>query len=256
VGPVGGGRTARRFIERRRPLAQVGSAGVCCADSKLALRALARVEPKTYPSPHVAPTLRGFDVTPRQRREAGGLSHVEGRGGAARARMVDVGAKEASARSATACATVLFPPRLLARVLSEGGPKGPVVEVARVAGILAAKRTPEWIPMCHTLALDEVAIDVRPRGARRLEIRCRAACHGRTGVEMEALVGASACALVIYDMTKALSHEIVIERVELLEKTGGKSGRWVRGGARGLGSGAVSGPVSGPVSARRAPRGV
>lgn len=167
-------------------------------------------------------------MKPPPRREPARLSHVERVAGGARARMVDVGAKESTARSATARATVLFPPRLLARVLSEGGPKGPVVEVARVAGILAAKRTPEWIPMCHTLALDEVAIEVRARGARRLEVRCRAACHGRTGVEMEALVGASACALVIYDMTKALSHEIVIERVELLEKSGGKSGRWVR----------------------------
>lgn len=204
---------------------------MCNPDSKLALGALARAEPKTYPSSHAVPTLSEFALKPRQRSPEATLSHVERSGGASRARMVDVGAKQATARAAIARATVVFPPRLLARVLAEGGPKGPVVEVARVAGILAAKRTPEWIPMCHTLALDEVAIEVRPRGARRLEIRCRAACHGRTGVEMEALVGASACALVIYDMTKALSHEIAIERVELLEKTGGKSGRWVRGRA-------------------------
>lgn len=142
--------------------------------------------------------------------------------------MVDVGDKAVTRRSALARARVVFPRGVLARVLKHGGPKGPVVEVARVAGILAAKRTAEWIPMCHPLPLDEVAIEVRPRGASALEIECRATCSGKTGVEMEALVGASACALVVYDMTKALSHEIAIERVELVEKSGGKSGPWKR----------------------------
>ncbi len=145
--------------------------------------------------------------------------------------MVDVGAKPVTERRATARALVVFPARLLAHVLSHGGPKGPVIEVARVAGLQAAKRTAEWIPMCHTLALDEVTLDVRRVNARTLEVRCSAACHGRTGVEMEALVGASACALVIYDMTKALSHEISIERVELLSKSGGRSGLWERSDA-------------------------
>jgi cyclic pyranopterin phosphate synthase len=165
---------------------------------------------------------------PRNAKRAPRLSHVESRAGAARARMVAVGEKPVTARSATARAQVRFPRGMLARVLREGGPKGPVIEVARVAAIQAAKRTAEWIPMCHTLALDEVVVDVRPKGADVLEITCRAACHGRTGVEMEALVGASACALVVYDMTKALSHEIAIERVELVHKAGGKSGEWTR----------------------------
>lgn len=175
----------------------------------------------------------------RERLGRKGLSHVDSSGAQAAARMVDVGAKPTTARAATARARVVFPPGVLARVLAEGGPKGPVVEVARVAGIQAAKRTSEWIPMCHPLALDEVALDVRQLDARTLEVRCRAACHGRTGVEMEAMVGASACALVVYDMTKALSHEISIERVELLEKSGGKSGRWLR--------------ATPPVAPRRAP---
>lgn len=157
-----------------------------------------------------------------------GLSHVDSSGERAKAKMVDVGAKPTTAREATARALVVFPRGLLARVLAEGGPKGPVIEVARVAGIQAAKRTWDWIPMCHPLALDEVALDVRRLDAQTLEVRCRANCHGRTGVEMEAMVGAAACALVVYDMTKALSHEISIERVELLEKSGGKSGRWSR----------------------------
>ncbi len=156
------------------------------------------------------------------------LSHVLGDGASARARMVDVGDKPVTARRATARALVVFPGRLLARVLAHGGPKGPVVEVARVAGLQAAKRTSEWIPMCHSLSLDEVALEVRRVNSRTLEVRCTASCHGRTGVEMEALVGASACALVIYDMTKALSHEIGIERVELMAKSGGRSGAWER----------------------------
>jgi cyclic pyranopterin phosphate synthase len=143
--------------------------------------------------------------------------------------MVDVGAKPATERSAVARARVKFPSGLLARVLAQGGPKGPIQEVARVAGIQAAKRTAEWIPMCHVLPLDVVEIQFEAVGDA-LEIRCRAACTARTGVEMEALVGASAAALVVYDMTKALDHGILIERVELLEKHGGKSGDWRRPG--------------------------
>jgi cyclic pyranopterin phosphate synthase len=142
--------------------------------------------------------------------------------------MVDVGAKPATQRSATARARVRFSHGVLARVLAEGGPKGPIQEVARVAGIQAAKRTAEWIPMCHVLPLDVIEISFAPAGDDVLEIRCRAACTARTGVEMEAMVGASAAALAVYDMTKALDHGIAIERVELLEKRGGKSGAWRR----------------------------
>ena len=159
---------------------------------------------------------------------SGELSHVEGTGADARARMVDVGHKAASARSALARAVVVFPAGVLESVLAGSGPKGPVAEVARVAGILAAKRTGELVPLCHPLALDHVDVELRALDGERLEVRCRAACTGRTGVEMEAMVGASVAALTVYDMTKALSKGIRVETVELLEKVGGKSGLWRR----------------------------
>lgn len=142
--------------------------------------------------------------------------------------MVDVGAKAVTQRSAIARARVHFPKGMLGAVLAGAGPKGPVTEVARVAGIQAAKRTAEWIPMCHVLPLDHVGIEFEAVEPDVLEVRCRAACTARTGVEMEAMVGASAAALVVYDMTKALSHGITIQRVELVEKLGGKSGTWRR----------------------------
>ena len=157
-----------------------------------------------------------------------GLSHVAAGERGPEARMVDVGGKPSTRRSALARACVRFPDGILQRVLAGSGPKGPVQEVARVAGILAAKRTSEWIPMCHALALEHVEIAFRPLDGECLEVRCAVACSGPTGVEMEALVGASAAALTVYDMSKALSKGIAIERVELLEKTGGKSGSWRR----------------------------
>lgn len=140
--------------------------------------------------------------------------------------MVDVGKKMPSNRWALARARVAFPPGVLARVLSGQGPKGPIEEVARCAGILAAKRTAELIPMCHPLGLDHVELAFEPLQGDVLEIRCRASCEGRTGVEMEALTGAALAALTVYDMTKSLDHGIRIESLELLEKGGGKSGVW------------------------------
>jgi len=141
--------------------------------------------------------------------------------------MVDVGRKPVTDRSALARAGVRFPSGLIDGVLARGGLKGPVTEVARAAGLLAAKRTGELIPMCHPLGLDHVEIRFE-RARDVLEIRCRAATRGRTGVEMEALVGASVAALTVYDMVKALDPAISIERVELLEKSGGRSGPWRR----------------------------
>lgn len=140
--------------------------------------------------------------------------------------MVDVSAKPSTDRRATARARVRFPAGLLEKVLAGGGPKGPVTEVARVAGIQAAKRTPEWIPMCHVLCLDHVEVAFLDLGEDCLEVRCSVACTGRTGVEMEAMVGAAAAALVVYDMTKGLDKGIVLESVRLLEKSGGRSGHW------------------------------
>ena len=157
-----------------------------------------------------------------------GLSHLREGPAGAESRMVDVSSKPETRREALASALVRFPAGLRDRALAGDGPKGPITEVARVAGVLAAKRTGEWIPMCHPLALDGVDVHFLPSedDPDLLEVRCRAACTGRTGVEMEAMVGASAAALTVYDMTKALAKGIVVEEVRLLEKRGGRSGTW------------------------------
>ncbi|TDJ75260.1 MAG: cyclic pyranopterin monophosphate synthase MoaC [Planctomycetota bacterium] len=154
------------------------------------------------------------------------LSHVTGGSRGPESRMVDVSGKPTTPRRALARAVVRFPAGRLAGLLAGGGPKGPIEEVARAAGILAAKRTGELIPMCHPLGLDHVEITFRDLGSDRLEVRCGASCTGRTGVEMESMVGAAVAALTVYDMTKALDKGIRIEAVELLEKSGGKSGTW------------------------------
>jgi cyclic pyranopterin phosphate synthase len=157
------------------------------------------------------------------------LSHVQdGADGRPRARMVDVGDKEPSERRSLARARVRFPAGLLGGVLAGRGPKGPIEEVARVAGVLAAKRTAELIPLCHPIALDHVDLEFEQVGDDLLEVRCLARCRRATGVEMEALTGAAVAALTVYDMTKALDPAIAIERVELVEKIGGKRGLWRR----------------------------
>jgi cyclic pyranopterin phosphate synthase len=144
--------------------------------------------------------------------------------------MVDVGAKLPTARVAVAEAVVHFPDDV-AEALRAGGmrsPKGPVMDTAIVAGTMAAKRTHELIPFCHPLAIERCRIEAAFVSDADLAIRCEVAITHKTGVEMEALTGASVAALTIYDMCKALSHEIVIEGVRLLEKSGGK--RTVRAG--------------------------
>ena len=138
--------------------------------------------------------------------------------------MVDVGAKDATFREAMAEATVRLP-AAVARELARTGhrtKKGPVFDTAIVAGVMAAKRTHELIPFCHPLALERCTIDIATRPGGRIRILCSVAVHHKTGVEMEALVGASAAALTIYDMCKALSHDIEIESTRLLRKTGGR----------------------------------
>jgi cyclic pyranopterin phosphate synthase len=138
--------------------------------------------------------------------------------------MVDVGAKSVTARSAVAESRVRLPPAV-ARALGEAGystAKGPVFHTAIIAGTLAAKRTHELIPFCHPLGLEKCRIDITAEGDE-VVIRCEVAVHQRTGVEMEALTGASIAALTVYDMCKALSHDIVIDGTRLLEKRGGKS---------------------------------
>jgi cyclic pyranopterin phosphate synthase len=138
--------------------------------------------------------------------------------------MVDVAAKTATFREASAQATVKLP-AAVARALAAAGhrtKKGPVFDTAIVAGVMAAKRTHELIPFCHPLALERCKVEIAsgPRGT--LHILCSVAVHHKTGVEMEALVGATVAALTIYDMCKALSHDIEIGPVHLVSKTGGK----------------------------------
>lgn len=149
------------------------------------------------------------------------LSHLDAQGAA---RMVDVSDKAVTARSASARSSVRLPEPCRAALAAGGDTKkGNVLQVARLAGIMAAKRTAELIPLCHPLALDSVSVDLQLDGdALRIEATVR--CTGRTGVEMEALTAASVAALTVYDMLKALSHELVIERTELVAKSGGRSG--------------------------------
>ena len=140
-------------------------------------------------------------------------------------RMVDVGDKPVTVRRAIAAATVRMRPDVLAALLDAGGPKGDAFVTARLAGIGAAKRTAELIPLCHPLPIDQVDVELDPdRSAGTVLIRAEVAATARTGVEMEALTAASVAALTLYDMAKALQRDILIERVELLSKSGGRSG--------------------------------
>ncbi len=138
-------------------------------------------------------------------------------------RMVDVGAKPITKRVATARAKVVFPPEVAATLRDAGyvTPKGAVLTIAHIAGIMGAKSTAQLIPLCHPLALSKCDIAITLDGDTAL-VDCTVACNGSTGVEMEALTGASIASLTIYDMCKALSHEIVIADLRLLSKTGGK----------------------------------
>ncbi len=153
----------------------------------------------------------------------GPLSHFDEKGAA---RMVDVSAKPETERRALASARVEMAPETLRRIVDRAIEKGDVREVARIAGIQAAKRTSELIPLCHPLALTSVAIDFRDDGRSRLEIFCEARVTGRTGVEMEALTGAAVAALAVYDMVKGIDRGVTIAEVKLLSKEGGRSGAW------------------------------
>ena len=155
----------------------------------------------------------------------GGLTHLDESGAA---RMVDVGGKPATARSATATGRIAMRPATLAAIREGDLPKGDVLAVARIAGIMAAKKTGELIPLCHPLALDAVTLDFAFEDGA-LRVTARAALTGRTGVEMEALTAASVALLTIYDMAKAVQKDMTIEGVRLFEKTGGKSGDWRAG---------------------------
>ncbi len=156
------------------------------------------------------------------------LSHVDSGG---RPTMVDVSRKEPTFRTAVAQSIVRLPPPV-AEALAGAGfrtAKGPVFDTAIVAGVMAAKRTHELIPFCHPLGIENCKIEIRMDGATDVVIRCTVSVHHKTGVEMEALTGASIAALTIYDMCKALSHEIVVAETRLLEKKGGKGVEGVSG---------------------------
>lgn len=151
-----------------------------------------------------------------------GLTHFDAAGAA---RMVDVGDKPATSRLAVARGAVRMAPATLALVREGRAAKGDVLGVARLAGIMAAKRTADLIPLCHPLALTKVEVDLEPREGR-VAIEARVAVTGQTGVEMEALTAVSVAALTVYDMLKAVDRGMVIEEIRVVLKDGGKSGRF------------------------------
>ena len=161
----------------------------------------------------------------RSSKTAGRLSHIDAQG---RARMVDVSDKAVTEREAVARGTVRMQPATLRLIRAGQIAKGEVLAVARLAGIMAAKRTAEIIPLCHPLPLQVVAVDFEVRGRERIEIAARVKVSGKTGVEMEALTAVSAAALTIYDMCKAIDRGMVISDVRLVEKRGGRSGQYRR----------------------------
>ena len=155
------------------------------------------------------------------------LTHLDDEGNA---RMVDVAAKDVTDRRAVARAVVRMTPQTAAAVAAGDAPKGDVLGVARIAGIQAAKRTGELIPLCHPIGLDHVDVDAQVDvQAGTVTLTATARVTAKTGIEMEAMTAAAVAALTVYDMVKGLERGVVIERVELLEKSGGRSGRWVRG---------------------------
>ena len=153
------------------------------------------------------------------------LTHFDESGAS---RMVDVGAKPETHRTATASATVRMQPATLALIRDRGLTKGDVLEVARLAGIMAAKKTAELIPLCHPVPLTSVVLNFTYVNDAVLRIEATARVFGRTGVEMEALTAVSVAALTVYDMCKAADRGMTIEAVRLDEKDGGKSGHFVR----------------------------
>lgn len=156
------------------------------------------------------------------------LTHLDEHGHAA---MVDVGDKAVTTRTAIAQGEVHMQPATLAAIRDGNVPKGDVLAAARIAGIMAAKRTPDLIPLCHTLLLSKVAVDFTiDEAASRVLITAMVRCQGQTGVEMEALTAVSVAALTIYDMAKALEKTMTITQIGLVEKRGGKSGDWTREG--------------------------
>ena len=161
------------------------------------------------------------------------LSHVDRRG---RARMVDISGKDETVREAVARGVITMQPGTL-RMIREGSvPKGDVLAVARLAGVMAAKRVPDLIPLCHPLLLSSAEVEFTPiEKSGRLDIESRIRITGRTGAEMEALTAVAMAALTVYDMCKAVDKEMVIGSIRLVAKKGGKSGTYRRPGENGAG---------------------
>jgi cyclic pyranopterin phosphate synthase len=154
------------------------------------------------------------------------FSHLDETGGIS---MVNVGSKKTTEREAVAVATVRMKPATLAKLIDKALPKGDVLTTAKVAGVLAAKQTPSLIPLTHTVAIDsaDVTFDLDPAGGT-IEVRAIVRCEGKTGVEMEAMTACAIAALTIYDMCKSAEKGITIDSLQLVRKSGGKSGLWER----------------------------
>ena len=154
----------------------------------------------------------------------GKLSHIDETGAA---RMVDVGSKDDTERFASASGTIAMKPETLAMVMSGQAKKGDVLATARIAGVMAAKKTSDLIPLCHPLALTQVTVDIaEDKALPGLTVTATAKLKGKTGVEMEALTACSVALLTIYDMAKAVDRGMVIGAIRVTEKSGGKSGHW------------------------------
>ncbi|MBV9497066.1 MAG: cyclic pyranopterin monophosphate synthase MoaC [Acidobacteria bacterium] len=157
---------------------------------------------------------------------ANDFSHLDETGGIS---MVDVGAKRATAREAVAAATVRMKPETLGKLVERALPKGDVLTTAKIAGVLAAKNTPSFIPLAHPIILNsiDVTFDI-DQAAGTIEVRAIVRCDGKTGVEMEAMTACAVASLTIYDMCKSAEKGIVIDGLQLVRKSGGKSGLWER----------------------------
>jgi cyclic pyranopterin phosphate synthase len=158
---------------------------------------------------------------------AGALTHI---GASGEANMVDVGAKDETRRVAVAEGAVVMKPETLVMILEGNAKKGDVLATARIAGIMAAKRTHELVPLCHPLMLDKVSVEIAPDDALPgLRVTATVSVTGKTGVEMEALTAASVACLTVYDMAKAVDRGMIMTGIRVLEKSGGKSGDWRAG---------------------------
>ncbi|MEM9146155.1 MAG: cyclic pyranopterin monophosphate synthase MoaC [Pseudomonadota bacterium] len=155
-----------------------------------------------------------------------GFTHFDAEG---RAQMVDVGAKAETKRTATARGAVVMEPETLSMIVEGRAEKGDVLAVARLAGIMAAKRTADLVPLCHPLMLSKVSVDLVPAPPDRVEIKATVALTGKTGVEMEALTAVSVAALTVYDMCKAVDRGMQMTDLRLVHKAGGASGEWHEG---------------------------